>query len=633
MRLGRMDAGPRPLPRPALLGLALLALLYGGAHLAWYWDTPLGRSAVLDERENLQLAAQIAGGTLPAEPFYRAMGYPLLLSGLHATGLVAENAPYGATLLGLLLHVLNTVLVARLAARWFQAERAGIVAGVLHGLNPVLIHYATQILDGTLANTLFLSGLLFLPARGGAAPPRRVVGLSLAWAGAALVRPQFLPVWLALPFVWLAAGNAWRDWRRQLRPLAFALVAGGGLWLAQGLWTWHVGGEFRLLPWQGPYNLWAANKPGASGRYYAQTLRLTAPPGGAQENPARLESVRLYQRATGDTGPLRIDVFNRYWRDRLVTETLAHPAAWLRLEFRKACYLLNNAEQYNNKTYAFHKALSPWLRFNPLGWGLLLLGGTLGLVALARTSRPLAGAVLLAAAAAAAGIGLVYVSARFRLPLAALLCVLAGGAGAAPRKWWPENFSARWKTVLALLLLGVLAYGNWFEAADQSTVVQDHLLLATAAERIGEDRVTWDEAHAVLALAPGHPDALALGLTSYLNLLLTGAPGRPPESEWLLLAKVLHEQPPAGEPARLADLVALALWRGGRPAGVEIWRARAATDPEALAALVLSRSADPAELARFRALPATNQPGLFRRLVEDRRPELQAAAARIFPAR
>jgi hypothetical protein len=42
---------------------------------------------------------------------------------------------------------------------------------------------------------------------------------------------------------------------------------------------------------------------------------------------------------------------------------------------RKAYALLNNWEQYNNKTYAFHKALSPWLSWNPLCWGLLLVLG------------------------------------------------------------------------------------------------------------------------------------------------------------------------------------------------------------------------------------------------------------------
>ncbi|MSU46550.1 MAG: hypothetical protein EXS42_05370 [Lacunisphaera sp.] len=135
--------------------------------------TPLGQSPVLDERENLQLTAQITQGSLPSEPFYRAMGYPLFLAGLRATGTLTDELPQAAMAAELLLHVLNTLLVVRLTQKWFGSARTGLAAGLCHGLNPVLIHYATQILDSTLANTLSLAGLQFLPERAKAGPPHR----------------------------------------------------------------------------------------------------------------------------------------------------------------------------------------------------------------------------------------------------------------------------------------------------------------------------------------------------------------------------------------------------------------------------------------------------------------------------
>lgn len=598
--------------------VVLLALLYGGAHLTWYWVTPLGRSAVLDERENLQLAVQIATGTLPPEPFYRAMGYPLLLSGLVRLGVLDEAHPQAATAAGLLLHVLNTWLVAALARRWFGAARAGWIAGLLHGLNPVLIHYATQILDAGLANTLFLSGLLCLPGRDGARTTwRHATGLSLAWSAAALVRPQLLLLWLAFPLGWLAATGAWR---RQLPALLAATAAGAVLWLAQGLWCRQVGGEFRLLPWQGPYNLWAANHAGANGRYYKQSRFLRAE--STHQNPARRESEAFYREATDARGPLRIGDFNRYWRDRLRHDLAEFPWHWPVLVLRKAAYLAGNFEQYNNKTYSFHQARSPWLRWNPLGWGLLLLTGTLGLVALGRTSRPL----LIAAAAIAAGILLSYASARFRLPLAALLGILAGGALAAPRGWKPAS-PRGWTGLGTLLLgLGVLTYGGWFNGHDQSTYVQDHLLTALAAERVGEDQVTWAEARAALALSPQHPDALRLGLTSYYNLLLQGTAPRDDEPEWRKLA--IHNL--ASHPV----LVGYAHWRDDPQLGAGMWRGNI-IDPEALAALVLSGAATPDEQRQLARIQSDPPPGSFRAMLAacaspQGDPELQAAAARLF---
>lgn len=616
-----MEAAPRQLTRPVLGGIALLALLYGGAHLLWYWGTPLGQSAVLDERENLQLAAQITTGTLPPEPFYRAMGYPLFLAGLRATGLLTDDAPQAATAAGLLLHVLTTVLIARLAQRWFASGRAGFAAGLLHGLNPVLIHEATQVLDGTLANLFFLAGLLLLPSPDDPAPRRKATWLSLMWTAAALVRPQLLLGWLALPLLWLLANGPLRQWRAQLRPLLIAMTAGGLLWLAQGVWSWRVGGEFRLLPWQGTYNLWAANKPGASGRYYAQMKPREGPAPAVQENPARADSVALYRQATGDHGPLRIDALNRYWHQRLLDETRAHPAAWLKLQIRKSAYLVNNAEQYNNKTYSFHQARSPWLHPNPLGWGALLLAGALGLIALGRRHRPLCGAVLAAGGVVAAGILLTYASGRFRLPLAALLCALAGGALAGPREWWSENFRGRLALVARLLGLGVLTFPGWFGAADQSTYVQDHLLIATAAERTGDDRITWDEARAARALQPGHPHALRLGLTSFFNQLLSGPPpAAADETAWLSIARQLIASSAAPADDRHAVLLALALWRAHDPGGVNLWRQRwaASNDPEALAALCLAGSANAEETPRLLALPMPAEPGSFLLLAKSR---------------
>ena len=106
---------------------------------------------------------------------------------------------------------------------------------------------------------------------------------------------------------------------------------------------------------------------------------------------------------------------------------------------RKAYALLDNWEQYNNKTFAFHKARSPWLRWNPICWGALLVLGVAGAARLGAESPRAARALAAVAAAVAASILLFFVSARFRLPLAAVLAVLAGGALAAPSFWraWP----------------------------------------------------------------------------------------------------------------------------------------------------------------------------------------------------
>jgi hypothetical protein len=569
------------------------ALAYGLAHLSWYANTPLGQVPVLDERENLMLAEQIAHGSLPREPFYRAMGYPLLLAGLRAGGISALQLPGAALLLGVGLHAIGACLAALLAQRWFADVRAGLIAGLLFALNPVFVHDATQRLDTMLGLILFLAGLLCLKLERNEPGPWPPIGASFFWALAVLTRPQFLPVWLILPVIWI-----WRHRTRTGFATAIAAMAvGGSLFAAQGLWQQAVAGEFRILPWQGAYNLWAANQPGAHGRYYFQTVDLSHP--AQNDNPAKLESLVLYERETGKS-TADIDAMNRHWRQRFVTYVTGHPAAWLGLLARKTYALLNDWEQYNNKTYAFHKARSPWLRWNPLGWGVLLVLAVAGTWRLHAGAPSVAGGAGVVAAGYAAGVVMFYVSARFRLPLAAMLSVLGGGALARP--WFWRGLAPGRPLLLAgtMLAAGILTFSFFDDVRDARPFVQDHLLVARAAQTEGDDNEVWRQARAALALDARRRDADEFVITSGFNRQLTDNLSAPDLAAWHESARrLLADGGIAGPAARAIaatlerDTVTL---RGLAGSGDS-------TGADALGALALIHDATGEENARLRDLP------------------------------
>jgi hypothetical protein len=496
---------------PAVLGFA-----YALGHLGWYLGTPLGRVPVLDERENLDLAAAIAGGTLAPEPFYRAPGYALALAGLRAAGLSQAGLFPAALLLGAVLHAANATLVAAIARRWFGAA-AALAAGALYALDPVLVHYATQALDATFALTFFLLGLDRLAAA--VAGPGRTAawaGAGTAWAAATLARPNYLLAGAALPLL-----AAFRSGPTGARARVLAAALGGlVLFAAASAWQWSLCGVPGFLPWQGAYNLWSANRPGANGRFYTQHVSLS--PAEARANPARSESILLYAKETGGPPP-DIPAMNAYWRHRFLAEVSSHPLRWAALEARKAYALLNNWEQYNNKTFAFHKARSPWLRWNPICWGALLVLGVAGAARLGTESPRAAAALATVVAALSASILLFFVSARFRLPLAAILSVLAGGAIAAPAFWkaWPAPRRA-WLG-LAVAAAALLTFSNWGGVADPSTFVQDHALLARAAYTVGDDATALAEARETLRMQPWHPDATAVAKAAQAELAQKGA--------------------------------------------------------------------------------------------------------------
>jgi hypothetical protein len=578
--------------RPWLL-VTLVALAYGLAHFSWYAGTPLGQVPVLDERENLNLAEQIASGSLPHEPLYRAMGYPLLLAGFLAAGLPAGQLPMAALLLGVALHAASAALAGALARRWFGDTRAGLVAGLLVALNPVLVHYATQRLDATLGVVLFLAGFVCLGLEKSSPGARAAAGASICWALAALTRPQFLAVWLILPVLWI--------WRRRDRAgfLAAlgAVAAGGAFFVAQGVWQKELGGRFRILPAQGAYNLWVANKPGAHGRYYAQTLDLSHPT--QTDNPAKLESIALYQQETGDPGA-DIDAVNAHWRRRFMNHVTSDPLSWLKLMARKTYALLNDWEQYNNKTYAFHKARSPWLRFNPLGWGVLLVLGVAGAWRLHAEAPRVAGAAGFIAFVYAAGVVLFFVSARFRLPLAALLCVPAGGALGRPGFLRALAPGSRAALAVSMLAAGFVAFSSFDGVRDRRPFIQDHLLAARAAQVVGDDAATWEEARAALALDPDQRAADEFVVTSGFNRQLADPLPAADLAAWHESARRLLAG--GGTPGPAAAVIAATL-EGDATALRTLSAGSAAAGWDALGALELIHRAGDDERARLQAAP------------------------------
>lgn len=489
--------------RIARLLVGGLVVLYGAGYLLWYSATPLGLHPVLDGREMVLLAERLAAGTMPAEPFYRAPLYPALLALLIDRELALPDLAFTARLLNFALHCASTTLVGLLALRLWRYEPAALLAAALFGLNPVVLHFAGDPLDITLAMALMLGGI-YCALRGAANGP--VAGWSafagLLFALATLARPQLI--------VLFAGWSLWLVTRPyavglRLRGLGVALVPALLVFGLMGAINYAHSGDFVILPWQGGFNLWAANHRGADGRYFEQTTRLASYVEGV--NPARLEAERLY-RARQPGQPEDWATTTRYWRRAALAEVHADPLAWLGLVARKAWYLLNDFEQYNNKTYVVHKARSPWLAPNPLCWGLLAGLAVCGWLRLA--DRAAARLLALLVLAYAGSLLLTYVSARFRLPLVPLAAALGGGVAC-------PGLQAAPRALLAGVVIAGLALLPLPSADRERTFVQDYLLLARAALESGATMEAEEHARTALGLVPDHPAALELVCVARFN--------------------------------------------------------------------------------------------------------------------
>jgi hypothetical protein len=529
-------------------------LLFGLYFLA----DPLGQVPVLDARENLAWAERIAADALLAEPIYRALLYPWLLSWLPDSLL-----PVGASLFGLAMHGVSALLVGRIAGHLWQNTTAARLAGFIYAVYPVALYFSGQVLDITFATTLFLAGVYALLNCAECVPRRQALlwALLAGFVGglAVLARPNFLPAVLCFPLVMMffkAPGRLGRG---------LCLAAGVALALGvQGAANYKLSGEVRLLPWQGAYNLYAANRVGANGKYYMQRLSFERVEAGS--NTTRMESEWFYRKEVGEGAPDSVAAMNAHWRERLFEEISADPVRWLALMGRKLVYAANNWEQYNNLTYAYHKERWPYLRWNPLGWGLLLIAATCGLIAgFSRANRPALYTLGLLALAYLAGLLLFFISARFRLPLAPLLCVALGGC-----VFFRELAGWRKKVGLCAgsLVMAVVSFGNWFGAQDRQTFIQDALLLAQANSQMGADADALRLARAVLQREADRPEAQRLEVTSLFNLwLLTGE-----SSYWAEMTRAMEALDSSD--AAVEFIRGVVHWRSGkREQAVSTWRA------------------------------------------------------------
>jgi hypothetical protein len=548
-----------------LIALLVAIVTYGVGYWHWYLGTPLGRAPQLDAAENLVLAGKIATGTLPHEPFYRAMFYPAVLAVPLKLGVSTENLPAIASIFGLFCHFAITLGVARLAARLWLGPReklAAWFAAALWGFNPVALFYAMDVLDTVPSLALAVWALVWWSHRGQRKMDALMGGVLLGLAVAA--RPHFLPMVFIAPII-----RGWLSGRWKLQgPDAVAWVGAAVVLLLLGMVQVGWSGQFCILPAQGPYNFYAANRPGANGRYYTQQIYFDQLAPG--ENPAQKEEAILYAKVH----LLNSSPESFYWNQRALSSIRDNPSGWLKLMAKKTYYLLNNFDQYNNKTFAWHQAESPWMRWNFLGWGILLVlsvgvltlrGG--GQQTLATDFNcPILAGVMLTFGTYAAGVLLYYASGRFRLPLTPLLCVIAGGW-----VYWPgrEIVGAKKTAIIVLImfLTSLFTFSNFFHARDESTFIQDELLSANAAAQIGADAQAYRFSVMANECDPARVDAQRILAASYFNLSLAAEKGFDTMDGWKRLAEKIKSA--HASDSALFYLYYVALWKSGQQDAAE----------------------------------------------------------------
>jgi hypothetical protein len=490
----------------------------------------MGIDPVLDGKQNLLTAEKFYKGESFDDPFHRAPLYPYLLSILQKANVFELSVPSLARWLNSLAVVITTWLACNLAWLIWKRNYAVWITGLLVGLNPVILFFAGDPLDITLATTC-LTAVAWMLYRGYKSRKFRwgywLFGGVILGVGIAL-RSHLMLVGLLWPVLACLATIHNRNTRKPKYILvAFTLGMVGPIlsFVGVGLANKAVSGEFRMTPWGGAYLLWAGNGPMNNGRYYAQTVRVEY--NATYENPTIYESIYHYQKLTGKEPPFEVGEMNSFFIERTFQQISQAPKAWMDLMFRKLYSLVNNYEQYDNKTYSLQKSLSPLLAKNPICWGLVIVLATFGGLTLSFSRRTTFFGILALAVLYGIMVLSTYTANRYRVPLIPLLAVLAAGV---PKFFMRrDQYSGNLFFILmfSTALVGIVTFVPFFGIADKDTYIADYGLMANAAHRQGRDQDAVFWANKVLRIDSSRDDVKEVFFISRFNQWFTQSQSPP----------------------------------------------------------------------------------------------------------
>ncbi len=483
----------RPLIAILLVGAAVRA-----AYLLELSGSPEVHAPVLDAAfHDFWAKALLSGDWTPPEefadpqihtsPYFRPPGYPYALALLYA---VTGGQPLLVRALQMMLSLGNVLLVHRIGLRLggTQTARLGALLAATYWAMP---YFEGELLAPSLLVGLLLGSLLAFVRWRESPTPGRAIACGLLVGAATLVRPNSLLVGVAL------SALAWSTSRRLCREPTTTAAHRGHAWLLPAcmllailpatLRNFAVAGEFVPVTSNAGVNLYIGNNPESDGHSPGiPVLDDLAPLAGwtCFDQPALVRGVEVASRREMSAGAV-----SRWFAGKATEYAAQHPLQTIGRLLYKAGLFVEPAEIGNNREVQLVREHSPVLRLLPR-WPLLLSLALVGIAAGLRRSpvvddarsvqRDVVVLLLVAGFVWVASHLPFFVTARYRVPLAAILMPLAG-LGAA--KLWSLAGTPGRRLLPVATWIALLATLSWHWSDYEPDVANFHLQRAEAKRR------------------------------------------------------------------------------------------------------------------------------------------------------
>ncbi len=510
------------IPNPVLWA-AGLALLLRVAHVLANRDNPFFHYLPVDSAAYDRWAQRIAGGEwIGNSVFYQDPLYPYFLGvfyklfGRHLTGLLVLQSVLGS---------MNVLLLGGIAGQLWN-RRAGVVAAFLAAIYAPFVFYDGLVLKTFLEVLLLNAGLLaaILAARrcgwgGGsngaaAATDIRSARIYALLAGFAfgfgtLARANYLLLApLVLLWFWMA-GRAAGSRVNPLRVGAPPFLAGLASILVIVLLRNGVAAEdWVLTTSQAGQNFYIGNNPENQRGSYTAPSFVRPDPQYEQEDFLREAERRNGRELTPSEA-------SRYWMNEAWSHILANPGMTVKLFVRKLRLYFHRYEIPDNEDINFWGRYSPWLRYNPVRFGLIGPLALVGMVLAWRRRRDVA-LLHLVFWAYTLSVAAFFLFGRYRLPGVSLLLVFAAIAVvellAAIRR---RDRAASGLVAAALVPALLIVHGpNPEEAGPMSPEMYTNLAMASLQQGRTDEALQYNRE--AVRLAPSWSEArYNLGITLY----------------------------------------------------------------------------------------------------------------------
>ncbi|OQB20775.1 MAG: photosystem I assembly protein Ycf3 [candidate division BRC1 bacterium ADurb.Bin183] len=409
--------------RLALFAVVLIGLLFRILFLIQFSATPFYRHPTLDARYYHNLASNVSKGRLIQErAFFMGPLYPYSVGLLYR---LFGEAPIVPRLFQMALGLGCCLLLYFLGRRLFSSTAGLIAAGLYAVYKPALFYEQTLLSETPMA--FFCLVLIFYLIRMDAQKKAPWFAAGLLIGIAALFRGNIL---LFAPFlcVWLLMASQKDKWAK-----AVFLGAGIAAGVAPAaLHNYLAERDFILITSNGGFNFFIGNNEQADGRF------VMPPRVNMEQDPSGLRIAE----ADLNRASLKSSEVSRYWKNRAMAFIKAHPARFMKLLFMKIYYFWGHAEIAQIYSLQQMKGIMPILNFPLAGFWLIGPLSLLSLGMLAWNREKFWGVFLLFAMSYMLSLIPFFMTARYRIPIIPVLCLLAAGSVESLMRWFRQR---RWK--------------------------------------------------------------------------------------------------------------------------------------------------------------------------------------------